>query len=100
MPIQRSAALGAISCAFQATSSYSDCIILNYADRNVFEKRDPLPQLLFKKPGKALPQPTLVAQKNETRPKKTAVMFAGMTEAEVIRKAQAGDAQCFEALYA
>ena len=26
-------------------------------------------------------------------------MFAGMTEAEIIRKAQAGDAQCFEALY-
>src|SRR5206468_4292324 len=27
------------------------------------------------------------------------MMVAGMTEAEVIRKAQAGDAQCFEALY-
>jgi len=58
-----------------------------------------LPQtLVFKKPGKALPQPTLAALKGETKPKKIAVMFAGMTEAEVIRKAQAGDAQCFEAL--
>jgi RNA polymerase sigma-70 factor (ECF subfamily) len=59
-----------------------------------------LPQtLVFKKSGKALPQTALVAQKNEIRPKKSAAMFAGMTEAEVIRKAQAGDAQCFEALY-
>ena len=74
-------------------------IILNYTDSKR-QKRDPLPQtLVFKKSGKARPQPTLVAPKNETRPKKTAIMFAGMTEAEVIRKAQAGDAQCFEALY-
>ena len=59
-----------------------------------------MPQtLVFKKPGKALPQPTLAALKGETKPKKIAVKFAGMTEAEVIRKAQAGDAQCFEALY-
>jgi RNA polymerase sigma-70 factor (ECF subfamily) len=64
------------------------------------KKRDPLPQpLVFKKSGRVLPQPRVVTPKNETRPKKTAVLFAGMTEAEVIRKAQAGDAQCFEALY-
>jgi RNA polymerase sigma-70 factor, ECF subfamily len=63
-------------------------------------KETPLPQpLVFKKSGKAIPQPTLIACKNELRPKKTSVMFAGMTEAEVIHKAQAGDTQCFEALY-
>ena len=59
-----------------------------------------MPQpLVFKKSGKARPEPTVVTPKNETRPKKKAILFAGMTEAEVIRKAQAGDAQCFEALY-
>jgi RNA polymerase sigma-70 factor (ECF subfamily) len=64
------------------------------------KKRDPLPQpLVFKKIDKALPQARVVIQKTETRPKKKAVLFAGMTEAEVIRNAQAGDAQCFEALY-
>ncbi len=85
---------------FQATSSYSASIIPIYAAHAISKKRDPLPQtLVFKKSGKALPQPTLAASKSETRPKKTAAMFAGMTEAEVIRKAQAGDAQCFEALY-
>jgi len=60
------------------------------------KKRDPLPQaLVFKKSGKALPRLALAV----TKPKKAAAMFAGMTEAEVIRKAQAGDAACFEALY-
>ncbi|MGZ4900511.1 MAG: hypothetical protein ACXV8X_12705, partial [Candidatus Angelobacter sp.] len=59
-----------------------------------------MPQpLVFKKSAKTLPQPTRVSPKNEIRPRKTAVLFAGMTEAEVIRKAQAGDADCFEALY-
>jgi len=59
-----------------------------------------LPQpLVFKKSEKAIPQSTLIAAKNELKPKKTSMMFAGMTEAEVIRKAQAGDALCFEALY-
>jgi len=32
--------------------------------------------------------------------KKKSLLFAGMTEAEVIVKAQAGDSSCFEALYA
>ena len=59
-----------------------------------------MPQpLVFKKSGKELLQPAMVARKSEIRPKKTALLFAGMTEAEVIRKAQAGDAACFEALY-
>jgi RNA polymerase sigma-70 factor (ECF subfamily) len=59
-----------------------------------------LPQpLVFKKIDKALPQARVVIQKTETRPKKKTILFAGMTEAEVIRKAQAGDADCFEALY-
>jgi RNA polymerase sigma-70 factor (ECF subfamily) len=83
----------------QATSSYSAASYSITAKESA-KKRDPLPQtLVFKKSGKALLQPTLVAPKSETRPKKTAVIFAGMTEAEVIRKAQAGDAACFEALY-
>lgn len=59
-----------------------------------------MPQpLVFKKSGKTSPQSALLTQKSEFRPKKTALMFAGMTETEVIRKAQAGDAACFEALY-
>jgi RNA polymerase sigma-70 factor, ECF subfamily len=86
--------------ASQATSSYSTSITPIYAAPQFPGKEIPLPQtLMFKKSGKALPQPTLSASKSEIRPKKTAAMFAGMTEAEVIRKAQAGDAQCFEALY-
>jgi len=68
--------------------------------RKAPRKETPLPQTLaFKKSGKALPQAALAPTKSEIRPKKTAAVFAGMTEAEVIRKAQAGDAQCFEALY-
>jgi RNA polymerase sigma-70 factor (ECF subfamily) len=55
--------------------------------------------MVLKKSGKAFPQATLVSPKNGTKPRKTAVLFAGMTEPEVIRKAQAGDADCFEALY-
>lgn len=83
----------------QATSSYSGASYSTTPDCKS-QKRDPLPQpLVFKKSGKARPQPTVVTPKNETRPKKKAILFAGMTEAEVIRKAQAGDAQCFEALY-
>ena len=75
-------------------------IILDYTRLQVPKKRDPLPQpLVFKKVDKTLPQARVVIQKTETRPKKKAILFAGMTEAEVIRKAQAGDAQCFEALY-
>jgi RNA polymerase sigma-70 factor, ECF subfamily len=59
-----------------------------------------LPQpLVLKKSGKTISQPTLVSPRNETKPRKLAILFAGMTEAEVIRKAQVGDADCFEALY-
>ncbi len=39
----------------------------------------------------------IVAQVNP--PVKSAVLFAGMTEMQVIQKAQAGDVPCFEALY-
>jgi RNA polymerase sigma-70 factor, ECF subfamily len=55
--------------------------------------------MVLKKSGKTFPQATLVSPRNETKRRKTAILFAGMTEAEVIRKAQAGDADCFEALY-
>jgi RNA polymerase sigma-70 factor (ECF subfamily) len=43
-------------------------------------------------------QPRLASAKSET-PKKKAILFAGMTEAEVIDKARGGDVGCFEALY-
>jgi len=61
-------------------------------------KRAPLPQsLVFQKRHTFLPEP--VSQKNAgTRTRKT-ILFAGMTEAEVIDRASAGDADCFEALY-
>jgi RNA polymerase sigma-70 factor (ECF subfamily) len=57
-----------------------------------------LPQALqFRKSSEVLP--AQVPSKSD-RLKKTAVVFAGMTEAEVIKKAQTGDVDCFEALYA
>lgn len=75
-------------------------ILVNYSRFKAPGKETPLPQpLVLKKSGKALPQSTSVVPRNETRHKKAAILFAGMTEAEVIRKAQAGDADCFEALY-
>jgi RNA polymerase sigma-70 factor (ECF subfamily) len=57
-----------------------------------------LPQALqFRKSAEVLP--AQVPSKGD-RLKKTAILFAGMTEAEVIKKAQTGDVDCFEALYA
>jgi RNA polymerase sigma-70 factor, ECF subfamily len=38
--------------------------------------------------------------KREAAPKKKGILYAGMTEAEVIAKAQNGDSACFEVLYA
>lgn len=38
--------------------------------------------------------------KRETSPRKKGILHDGMTEAEVIAKAQKGDASCFEILYA
>lgn len=57
-----------------------------------------MPQSLVQKYDKVLAQPRLVTPKGETL-KKKAILFAGMTEAEVIEKARAGDVGCFEALY-
>jgi RNA polymerase sigma-70 factor, ECF subfamily len=45
-------------------------------------------------------QPRLVFKKSEGTLNRKLILFAGMTEAKVIEKACAGDADCFEALYA
>jgi RNA polymerase sigma-70 factor, ECF subfamily len=46
-----------------------------------------------------LPGSKLVSQTSQYPRKKKAILIAGMTEAEVIERAQTGDAACFEALY-
>ena len=64
-----------------------------------------MPQsLVFRKSSKLSAQAAPVvaghdAAKSDTRLKKSAIVFEGMTEAEVIRRAQMGDASCYEALY-
>jgi RNA polymerase sigma-70 factor (ECF subfamily) len=45
-------------------------------------------------------EPKIFSVKGTSAFRKKDIVFAGMTEAEVIAKAQAGDAECFEALYA
>jgi RNA polymerase sigma-70 factor (ECF subfamily) len=60
--------------------------------------------LVFRKSSKVVAQtaPAVVqpdAAKSDTRLKKSAIVFDGLTEAEVIRRAQAGDTSCYEALY-
>jgi RNA polymerase sigma-70 factor (ECF subfamily) len=59
---------------------------------------------VFRKSSKVVAQtaPAVVqpdAAKSDTRLKKSAIVFDGKTEAEVIRRAQAGDTSCYEALY-
>jgi len=58
---------------------------------------------VFRKSSKVSAQPALVAKpdaaRSDARFKKSAIVFDGMTEAEVIRRAQAGDTSCYEALY-
>jgi RNA polymerase sigma-70 factor (ECF subfamily) len=59
---------------------------------------------VFRKSSKESAQPAFNAArpdvaKSDTRFKKSAIVFDGMTEAEVIRRAQMGDASCYEALY-
>jgi RNA polymerase sigma-70 factor (ECF subfamily) len=56
--------------------------------------------MVFQKPAQILPQAVPGSAKSEPRLKKSAILFEGMTEAEVIQKAQTGDVACFEALYA
>jgi len=55
---------------------------------------------VFRKTAEVPPQSISASTKNETRLKKSAILFAGMTETQVIQKAQTGDVECFEALYA
>jgi RNA polymerase sigma-70 factor, ECF subfamily len=55
--------------------------------------------LEFPKCHKVLPQPKLASRKSEDLRKKGPVLIAAMTDAEVIKRAQAGDVSCFEALY-
>lgn len=45
-------------------------------------------------------KPKIIPSTQQVLRRKQAVIFDGMTEAEVIAKAQAGDVGCFEALYA
>jgi RNA polymerase sigma-70 factor, ECF subfamily len=60
-----------------------------------------LPQtLVLQKPHTDLQQPRPVSSKNQGTISKKPILFAGMTEAQVIEKARAGDTDCFEALYA
>jgi RNA polymerase sigma-70 factor (ECF subfamily) len=54
---------------------------------------------VFQKARKASSPAKSIVPKSGERHKKTAILFAGMTEAEVIQKAQTGDMDCFEALY-
>jgi len=57
-----------------------------------------LPQsLVFQKRHTFLPEP--FPEKNKSMFTRKAILFAGMTEAEVIDRARGGDADCFEALY-
>jgi len=56
-----------------------------------------LPQSLVLQKCTFLPEP--FPEKNKSMPARNAILFAGMTEAEVIDGAQTGDADCFEALY-
>jgi RNA polymerase sigma-70 factor (ECF subfamily) len=56
--------------------------------------------LVLQKPHTDLPQPRSASTKGQGTISKKPILFAGMTEAEVIEKARAGDADCFEALYA
>lgn len=59
-----------------------------------------MPQIrLSQKKVKALPSPKAAPVRVEDFGRKKPIVFDGMTEADVIRKAQAGDMTCFEALY-
>jgi len=59
-----------------------------------------LPQLLALKKSHPLPQPRLVLKKHKGTLNRKPLLLTGMPEAEAIEKASAGDADCFEALYA
>lgn len=65
------------------------------------QKRDFLSQTLALQRFSSLPsEPKTIPSTQQVLRRKQAVIFDGMTEAEVIAKAQAGDVGCFEALYA
>ena len=59
-----------------------------------------MPQIRFQKNSKPVLQPKTVPAREEMPLKKKVIVADGMTEAEVIAKAQAGDIGCFEVLYA
>jgi RNA polymerase sigma-70 factor, ECF subfamily len=54
---------------------------------------------LSRKCSQRLPEPKRFRAKTKKPFRQKAIVLAGMTEAEVIAKAQAGNAECFEALY-
>jgi RNA polymerase sigma-70 factor, ECF subfamily len=55
-----------------------------------------LPQL---QKSHAAPQPRLAVRKGEGTFNRKPILFAGMTETQVVEKARAGNVECFEALY-
>ena len=59
-----------------------------------------MPQItLHRKYSETVPQLKMISARGKILLQKKSVLAAEMTEAEVIRKAQAGDVSCFEALY-
>jgi RNA polymerase sigma-70 factor (ECF subfamily) len=58
-----------------------------------------LPQLLTHKKSHPSPQPRLIFKKREGPFNRRPILLAGMTEAEAIKKASAGDEDSFKALY-
>ena len=65
------------------------------------QKRDLLPQpLIFQDAPESALQPKPTVAKKAAAPRKNEVLIAGVTEAEAIKRAQTGDVDCFEALYA
>ena len=65
------------------------------------EKRESLPLTqLSRKYSEPFIEPKIFPLAAEDPFRKKAIAFAYMTEAEIIAKAQAGDVECFEALYA
>lgn len=60
-----------------------------------------MPQInLHRKYSKTVPQLKMVSAREDNVLQKKSVLAAQVTEAEVVRKAQAGDVTCFETLYA
>lgn len=64
------------------------------------KKRELGPQTLVSQERSEALQPETVTPKVQGQRTKETILFAGLTESQVIEKAKAGDVACFEALYA